>query len=78
MAIPQLKQRIEQADFFQSNDPITTVINFIDSYKSQFLTTANLNTSNIEKLAFDFFFNFQTGCYFDRHFLFGTPSQKRL
>jgi len=78
MAIPQLKQRIDQADYFQSNDPIKTVIRFIDSYKSQFLTTAILKISNIEKLAFDFFFNFQTGCYFDRHFLFGTPSQKRL
>ena len=78
MAIPQLKQPIEQADYFQSNDPITTVISFINSYKSQFFTTANLKASNIEKLAFDFFFNFQTGCFFDRHFLFGTPSQNRL
>ena len=62
MAIPQLKQRIEQADYFHSSDPITTVISFINSYKSRFLTTANLNTSNIEKLACDFFFNFQM-CY---------------
>jgi len=78
MAIPELKQRIEKADSFQSRYPITTVLNFIDSYQSPFLTTANLKTSNIEKLACDFFFNFQSGCYFDRHFLFGTPSQKRL
>ena len=78
MAISELKQRIEQADFFDSSDPITTVISFIESYCSRFLTTANLKTSNIEKLAFDFFFTFQTGCYFDRHFPFGTPSQKRL
>jgi len=78
MAIPQLKQRIEQADFFCSSDPITTVIGFISSYKSPLLTTANLKASKIEKLAFDFFFNFQTGCFFDRYFLFGTPSQKRL
>ena len=78
MAIPELKQQIEQADCFHSSDPITTVLSFIDSYQSRFLTTANLKTSNIEKLAFDFFFNFQTAAYFDRHFLFGTPSQKRL
>ena len=78
MAIPEIKRLIKQADYFQSNVPITTVISFIDSYKSRFLTTANLKASNIEKLAFDFFFNFQTGCFFDRHFLFGTPSQKRL
>ena len=78
MAVPQLKQRIEQADYFHSSNPIITVISFINSYKSRFLTTANLKTSNIEKLAPDFFFNFQTACFFDRHFLFGTPSQKRF
>lgn len=78
MAISELKQRIEQADYFHSSNTIATVNRFIDSYKSRFLTTAKLKASNIEKLAGDFFFNFQTGWYFDRHFLFGTPSQKRL
>jgi hypothetical protein len=78
MAIPQLKQHIEQADFLDSSDPIITLISFINSYKSRFLTTANLKVSKIEKLTFDLFFNFQTACFFDRHFLFGTPSQKRL
>ena len=78
MAVPQLKQRIEQANYFHSSNPIITVISFINSYKSQFLTTVNLKASNIEKLAFDFFFNFQTTGYFERHFLFGTPSQKRF
>jgi len=78
MAIPELKQRIEQADYFHSSNPIITVISFINSYKSRLLTTANLKASNIEKLAFDFFFNFQTTGYFERHFLFGTPSQKRF
>ncbi len=78
MAVPQLKQRIEQTDYFNSSDPIATVLNFIDSYNSPFLTTAYLQTAKIEKLTFDFFFNFQTTCYFDRHFLFGTPSQKRF
>jgi len=76
MAISELKQRIESD--FKSSDPLKTVLSFIDSYQSPFLTTARLEASNIEKLALDFFFNFQTGCYFDRHFLFGTPSQKRL
>jgi len=78
MAISELKQRIKQADYFNSSDPISTVTGFINSYKSPLLTTANLKASNIEKLAFDFFFSFQSGCFFDRHFLFGTPSQKRL
>jgi hypothetical protein len=78
MAIPQLKQRIEKDDFFDSSHPIATMISFIHNYQSPFLTTANLKAPNIEKLTFDFFFNFQTGCFFDRHFLFGTPYQKRL
>jgi hypothetical protein len=76
MAIPEIKQRIGVD--FNSTDPIATVISFCDSYQSPFLTTANLEASNIEQLSWDFFYNFQSGCYFDRQFLFGTPSQKRL
>lgn len=75
MAIPEIKQRI--GVHLNSNDPIATVLRFCDSYQSPFLTTSNLEASNIEKLAYDFFYNFQSGCYFDRHFLFGTASQKR-
>jgi hypothetical protein len=75
MAIPEIKQRINVN--FHSRDPIATVLSFSDSYQSPFLTTSNLNASNIEQLAWDFFYNFQRGCYFERHFLFGTPSQKR-
>jgi hypothetical protein len=75
MSIPKIKPRISRD--FNSSDPIKTVLNFIDNYHSPFLTTAKLPVSNIEKLSWDFFYNFQSGCYFDRHFLFGTPSQKR-
>jgi len=75
MAIPEIKQRISRD--FNSSDTIKTVLNFIDNYHSPFLTTAKLAASNIEKLSWDFFYNFQSGCYFDRQFLFGTPSQKR-
>lgn len=75
MAIPEIKQLIGRD--FNSSDPIATVISFGDNYQSPFLTTSNLEASNIEKLSWDFFYNFQSGCYFDRQFLFGTPSQKR-
>ena len=75
MAIPEIKQRISRD--FHSSDPIATVLSFGDRYHSPFLTTSKLEASNIEQLAWDFFYNFQSGCYFDRQFLFGTPSQKR-
>ena len=75
MAIPEIKPRIS-CDF-HSSDPIATVLSFCDRYQSPFLTTSKLEASNIEQLAWDFFYNFQRGCYFDRQFLFGTPSQKR-
>ena len=77
MTIPELKQLIVSGTDFDSNDPITTVISFIESYQSPCLSTEKLKASNVEKLSWDFFFNFQTGCYFDRQFLFGTPSQKQ-
>jgi len=77
MMIPELKLRIEQADCFDSRDPMATLLTFIDNYHSPFLTTVQQAGSNIEKLSWDFFYNFQTGCYFERQFLFGTPSQKR-
>jgi hypothetical protein len=75
MAIPEIKQRISRD--CHSSDPIATVLRFADRYQSPFLTTSQLEGSNIEQLAWDFFYNFQRGCYFDRQFLFGTPSQKR-
>ena len=74
--IAELKQQISQASYWDSSDPIATMLKFIDGYQSCFSTTQKLQASNAEKLALDFLFHFQTDDYFDRHFLFGTPSQK--
>jgi len=74
--IPELKQQISQASYWDSSDPIATMLKFIDGYQSCFSTTQQLHASNAELLALDFFYHFQTDDYFQRHFLFGTPSQK--
>lgn len=74
--IPQLKQQISQASYWDSSDPIATMLQFIAGYHSCFATTQPLHASNAEQLALDFVYHFQTNDYFDRHFLFGTPSQK--
>lgn len=76
-SVADFRQRIGQADYFDSSDPVATVLGLIEGYQSQLKATACMDTSNAEKLALDFFFTFQTACYFERHFLFGTPSQKR-
>ena len=75
-AIAELKQRISQASYWDSSDPIGTMLNFIAGYQSCFATTQPLHTSKAEQLALDFLYHFQTDDYFQRHFLFGTPSQK--
>ena len=76
--IPELKQQISQASYWDSSDPINTMLQFINSYESRFLSTRQLHASNAEKLALDFLYHFQTADYRQRHFLFGTPSQKKL
>lgn len=74
--IAELKQQISQSRYWNSSDPIGTLLKFIKSYTSPLLTTRKLKASRVEQLALDFFYHFQTGDYFDRHFLFGTASQK--
>ncbi len=74
--VAELKQQINQASYWDSSDPIATMLKFIDGYQSCFSTTQKLQASNAEKLALDFLYHFQTDDYFHRHFLFGTPSQK--
>jgi hypothetical protein len=58
-------------------DPVENILDISDRYKTPFQTTSSMNCSNVQQLAWDFFYNFQTTPFFDRHFLFGTPSQKR-
>jgi hypothetical protein len=72
ISIPELKNLI------RFKDPVENILDIIDRYKSPFLTTSSMNASYVQQLAWDFFFNFQTGPFFARHFLFGTPSQKRI
>lgn len=74
--IAELKQQISQASYWDSSDPIATMLKFINGYESRFLSTQQLYASNAEQLALDFLYHFQTDDYFQRHFLFGTPSQK--
>jgi len=75
-SIAEVKDQISQASYWDSSDPIGTMLQFINDYESRFLATQQLHVSNAEKLALDFLYHFQTGDYFQRHFLFGTPSQK--
>ncbi len=74
--IAELKQQISQASYWDSSDPIGTMLKFIAGYQSRFSTTQQLHASNAEQLALDFLYHFQTDDYCHRHFLFGTPSQK--
>ena len=75
-SIAELKQQISQASFWDSSDPIGTMLNFIAGYQSCCSTTSQLHASPAEQLALDFLYHFQTNDYFDRHFLFGAPSQQ--
>jgi hypothetical protein len=72
VSIPEFKNFIRY-----DKDPVKNILGIIDRYKSPFRTTSSMNASNIQQLAWDFFFNFQTGPFCNRQFLFGTPSQKR-
>lgn len=77
-SIAELKQQISQASYWDSSDLIATMLQFINSYESRLLATRQLHASHTEQLALDFLYHFQSGDYFQRHFLFGTPSQKKL
>lgn len=57
-----------------NSEPVVIVLEVIDGYQSNFVTT---NASRAEQLALDFFYHFQTDCFFNRQFLFGTASQQR-
>ena len=76
-AVAEIKQLITE-EAYTSQGPIDTVLKFVEGYQSPFLNSLDFQASNIEKLALDYFFQFQSGPYMERHFLFGTPSQKRL
>ena len=75
-SVAELKQQISPTSDGDRRDPVNTMLQFITNYESRFLATQQLHASNAEKLAVDFFYHFQTGDYFQRHFLFGTPSHK--
>ncbi|MDI6795021.1 MAG: hypothetical protein QME81_19490 [bacterium] len=75
-ASAKISTNLELADLFRQQEaynPIAAVLDFIDNYQ----TPNYLTGTSAEKLALDFFFTYQKGHYFQRHFLFGTPSQKR-
>lgn len=72
----ELKQQINPASDWDSSDPIAAMLKFIAGYQSCCSTTSQLHASPAEQLALDFLYHFQTDDYFQRHFLFGTPSQK--
>jgi hypothetical protein len=74
--IAEVNQHISRASYWDHSDPIGTMLNFIAGYDSRLLVTQQLHASRAEQLSLDFLYHFQTNDYFDRHFLFGTPSQK--
>lgn len=57
------------------SNPVSIMLDFISTYQSSAIYSHL--TSPAEKLSLDFFFSYQSGDYFPRQFLFGTPSQKR-
>ncbi len=75
-SIDNLSNMIKNSNYFNSKNPVETVINFVKYYHSN---TVLSGMPNIEQLSLDYFYHFQNEqSYFNRHFLFGTPSQKRL
>jgi hypothetical protein len=74
--IAELKQQINHTSSWDSSDPLATMLKFIAGYQSRFFATQQLHASPAEQLAVDFLYHFQTNDYGNRHFLFGTPSQK--
>lgn len=73
----QLKDLFDQQESSLLHNPVSAVLGFGSKYQTPFLTTVSLPGTCVEKLGLDFFFHYQDGHYFFRHFLFGTPSQKR-
>ena len=75
-SINKLDNILKNSDYYNSQNPAQTVIGFINKYQSKFTP---LSLPAAEQLSVDYFYHFQGDqSYFDRHFLFGTPSQKRL
>lgn len=75
---PQIKDLLPQQDFSLDHAPVAAVLDFISHYQSPLSGSVSLVGSSAERLALDFFFLYQEGHYFLRHFLFGTASQKQL
>jgi hypothetical protein len=74
-SIDKLNNIIENSGYFNYSDPVKTVVHFASNYRS--LLSPSLLTS-LEQLSVDYFYHYQQEqSWFDRHFLFGTPSQKR-
>jgi hypothetical protein len=76
-ATPPLKKQLEDTVCFNNNDPVGSVLEFIEKYKTSLSLPYQSNISNPAKLSLDFFYNYQSTPYFERLFLFGVPSQKR-
>ncbi|MDI6794184.1 MAG: hypothetical protein QME81_15205 [bacterium] len=77
-ATSQIKDILHQQEDSLSHDPVLAVLDFIDDYQPSAQTTGETRlTTRAEELALDFFFLYQDSHYFQRHFLFGIPSQKR-
>ena len=77
LLIPQIKTKMINSGAFQNDHSVKAIIDFIDDYRSPLENAYSIGISNIEKLVIDYFFHYQSGDYFKRNFLFGTPSQKR-
>lgn len=75
--IPELKQIMTQSTCYDCKETISSVLNFINNYTPQVIDSQNSTSTQIEKLSYEFFYYSQTTTYFQRHFLFGTPSQKQ-
>lgn len=75
---PQLKSIFFPQKISPSICTWTSAFDFIFTYQSPFSSTTLSPLSPPQQCALDFFFSYQEGDCFNRHFLFGTPSQKRL
>lgn len=75
---PQLKSIFTQHKDSSQTCPLAVVLDFISGYQSVLPSHSHsLALTTPEKCALDFFFLYQNDTYFNRQFLFGTPSQKR-
>jgi hypothetical protein len=69
---------IRHVNITQPHHPVRSMLDVIKTYRSPFMTTTMRNSSPIQQLAWDFVGNFQSEPWPCRHFMFGTPSQKRI